>query len=85
MVVEKEVEEEKKKEKVVHHRIEGAVLTDFIMILHGSYWPIWKIRDAFQKRHPEISARVVKKKVPTIATKEKGPQDVKAFSKVLSS
>jgi len=45
--------------------------------LHGSYYPIHKIRDLFQKMHPEISARLVKKKVPTIATKEKGPQDLK--------
>jgi len=79
IVIDKEVEEEKKKEKIAHPRIEGAILTDFIMILHGSYWPIWKIRDAFHKQHPEISSRIIKKKVPTIAQKEKGAQDPKVF------
>lgn len=77
IVIDKEVEEEKKKEKIVHPKIEGDALMDFITCLHGSYWPIWKIRDAFHKKHPEISARVIKKKVPAIAFKEKGEHDVK--------
>ena len=44
-------------------------------MLHGSYWSIWKIREEFKKLHPDISARIIKKKVPEIAQKEKGPQD----------
>ncbi len=71
------MEEEKKKEKIVHPKLEGEILADLIKVTHGSYWPVWKIRDAFQKTHPDISARLIKKKVSSIAMKDKGPQDFK--------
>jgi hypothetical protein len=77
VAVGKEAEEEKKKEKIVHPKLEGEILADFIKIVHGSYWPVWKIRDLFQKTHPEISARLVKKKISSVAMKEKGTQDFK--------
>ena len=69
----KKEEEEKKKEKAPHPKLEGNILFDFIKMLHGSYWSIRKIREKFQTPHPEISARLIKKKVPEIAQKrEKG-------------
>jgi hypothetical protein len=70
-------EEKKKKEKVPTPKIEGKVLIDFIMLFHGSYWPIWKIREEFVKQHPEITSRLIKKKVREISTKEKKPGDLK--------
>lgn len=79
IVIEKEIEEEKKKEKIEHPKIENEALVEFIKIVHGSYWPIWKIRDAFQKTYPKISARIIKKKVASIATKEKGSNDFKVL------
>lgn len=83
IVIEKELEEERKKEKVERPKIEGEALEDLIKLVHGSYWPVWKIRDAFQKLHPKISARIVKKKVASLATKEKGPNDFRVLSPLM--
>ena len=73
----KKEEEEKKKEKAPHPKLEGNILFDFIKMLHGSYWSIRKIREKFQTPHPEISARLIKKKVPEIAQKEKKEKDAR--------
>lgn len=79
IVIEKETEEEKKKEKIEAPKIEGDSLIALIKIVHGSYWPIWKIRDALQLLYPKIPARTIKKKVVAIAMKEKGTKDSKVL------
>lgn len=61
-------------------KIEGEALISLMKIVHGSYWPVWKIRDAFQRLYPKISARIIKKKVTSIAFKEKGTNDFKVHS-----
>ena len=61
-------------------KIEGEALIELIKTIHGSYWPVWKIRDAFQKLYPKISARIIKKKLTSIATKEKRNNDLKVDS-----
>jgi hypothetical protein len=78
--VDEDVEELKKREKVGHVKIEGGLLGEFITCLHGSYWSIRKIIEEFRKPHSDISARIVKRKVPEIAVKEKRPNDVKVCS-----
>lgn len=78
-MIEKEDVKEKHKEKVEQPKIEGEALIAFIKILHGSYWPVWKIRDAFQVQYPKISGRIIKKKIASIATKEKQAKDYKVI------
>ena len=78
MRIDEDAEEQKKKEKVVHAKIEGDLLKEFITCLHGSYWSIRRIIEEYRKLHPEIAARVIKRKVPEIAGKDKRGNDVKA-------